>query len=76
MRKINSGSVEVTRDDQTSINNFSKLHQRRQEVDEAIVKLKEKIQLHQDTLDEIDMNDDDDPLRYRFGACFLQLPSN
>lgn len=75
MRKINGNDVEVTREDQVLINNFSKLYTRRQELDEALTKLKEKINQHQDTLDEIEMNNDDDVLRYRFGSCFFYLPS-
>jgi prefoldin subunit 4 len=75
MRKFNGTDMEVTKEDQLKINNFSKLFQRRQELDENITKLKEKINQHQDTLDEIDMNNDDDILRYRFGACFFYLPS-
>lgn len=59
MRKINGSDVEVTKDDQLKINNFSKLYQKRQELDEALTKIKEKLNQHQDTLDEIEMNNDD-----------------
>jgi chaperonin cofactor prefoldin len=59
MKNLSGGNLEVTRDDQNNINTFSKLYTRRQEIDEALIKLKEKINLHQDTLDEIEMNDDD-----------------
>lgn len=76
MRKINGSDVEVTKDDQLKINNFSKLYQKRQELDESLTKIKEKLNQHQDTLDEIEMNNDDETLRYRFGACFFYLPSN
>jgi uncharacterized protein YfcZ (UPF0381/DUF406 family) len=53
MRKINGIDVEVTKDDQLKINNFSKFFQKRQELDETLNKLKEKVNQHQDTLDEI-----------------------
>ena len=33
MKKINGSDVEVTRDDQTNINSFSKYYQKRQELD-------------------------------------------
>jgi hypothetical protein len=57
MKRINGTDVNITREDQNSINNFSKLYQRRQD------------------LDEIDLNDDEEVLRYRFGGCFFYLPS-
>ena len=75
MRKMPGSDIEVTKDDQLNINNFSKMFQRKQELDESLTKMKEKINSHQDTLDEIELNDDDEPLRYRFGACFFYLPS-
>lgn len=75
MKKI-SEDVQVTKEDQANINTFSKLYQRRQELDESLLKIKERINQHQDTLDEIELADDDEILRYRFGACFFHLPSN
>ena len=33
MQRISEGDVKVTKDDQTQINYFSKLHQKRQEID-------------------------------------------
>jgi len=33
MQRINESDVKVTKDDQTQINNFSKLYQHRQEID-------------------------------------------
>lgn len=59
MQRISEADVKVTKDDQAQINNFSKHYQKRQEIDEALVKLKEKISQHQDTLEEIDFADDD-----------------
>lgn len=73
MQKIGP-DVQVTKEDQISINNFSKLFQRRQELDEIIVKIKEKISQHQDTVDELEIADDDEIIRYRFGSCFFHLP--
>lgn len=74
MQKIGP-DVKVTKEDQTLINNFSKLYQRRQDLDDVLVKLKEKINQHQDTIDEIEFTDDDEILKYRFGSCFFHLPS-
>lgn len=74
MKKI-SEDVQVTKEDQANINTFSKLYHRSQEIDDALLKLKEKVNQHQDTLDEIELADDEEILRYRFGACFFHLPS-
>lgn len=73
MQKI-SPDVQVSKDDQAMINNFSKIYQRRQELDDLLVKLKEKINQHQDTIDETELTDEDEILRYRFGSCFFHLP--
>ena len=75
MKRINGTDVEVTKEDQERINTFSRQFQRRQELEESLMLLKEKINQHQDTLDEIELNDDSDELRYRFGSCFFYLPS-
>ena len=53
MQRISEADVKVTKDDQAQINNFSKFYQKRQEIDEVLVRLKEKVTQHQDTLDEI-----------------------
>jgi prefoldin subunit 4 len=76
MQRISESEVKVTREDQNMINTFSKHYQKRQELDETLVRLKEKVNQHQDTLDEIDFTDDTDVLRYRFGACFFHLPAD
>ena len=75
MRKLNGTDVEVTKEDQQRINSFSKFFQKKQQLQETLTKTKERINQHQDTLDEIEFNNDDDILRYRFGSCFFYLPS-
>ena len=59
MQRISESDIKVTKDDQAQINHFSKLYQKRQELDEALVRLKEKISQHNDTLEELDMADDE-----------------
>ena len=59
MQKLSNSDVQVTREDQNSINNFSKFFQKRQDIEEALVKLKEKVNQHTDTLEELMMADDD-----------------
>lgn len=51
MQRISESDIKVTKDDQAQINHFSKLYQKRQELDEALVRLKEKISQHNDTLE-------------------------
>lgn len=58
MQKL-SPDVHVSKDDQAMINTFSKVYQRRQELDDLLVKLKEKINQHQDTLDETEFTDEE-----------------
>ena len=51
MQRISEADIKVTKDDQAQINNFSKLYQRRQELDDSLAKTKEKINQYQDTID-------------------------
>ena len=75
MKKIPGSDIEVTKEDQASINTFSKLYSKNQDNQGQLISLKEKINQHKDTLDEMELNDDDDPVRYRFGSCFFTMPS-
>ena len=76
MRKIPGSDIEVTKEDQANINTFSKLYSKNQDNQGQLASLKEKINQHRDTLDEMELNDDDDMVRYRFGSCFFTMPSN
>ena len=67
--------VVVTKDDQKNINNFSKMYSRHQEIVNELADLKEKFDKHDDTLTELELNDEEDTVRYRFGHCFFYLPS-
>ena len=51
MQRITESDIKVTKGDQEQINKFSKMYQKRQELDEILIKLKEKISQHQDTID-------------------------
>ena len=74
-RKITGSDIEVTKEDQASINNFSKLYSKNKENEEQLRALTEKINQQNDTIDEMELNDDEDPVRYRFGNCFFTLTS-
>ena len=74
-RKITGSDIEVTKDDQNNINNFSKLFSKNKENEEALREINERINQQKDTNDEMEMNEDSEPVRYRFGNCFFTLES-
>lgn len=53
MKKIPGSDIEVTKDDQASINQFSKLYSKNQDNQGQLASLKEKINQHRDTVDEM-----------------------
>jgi len=75
MAKIRSSELEVTKEDQTNINSFSKLYLKKQEV-EALIKLKRELSVqNDDAITEIEMNGDDEIVATRFGVCFINISS-
>lgn len=75
MKRIQGSDISVTKDDQVQINTFSKLYSKNQDNEALLAALNEKISQHKDTLDELELNNDDDLVRYRFGICFFTLES-
>lgn len=73
MRKIQGSDIAVTKEDQASINQFSKLFSKHQDNQAVLQSLNEKINQHKDTLDELVMNDDEETVRYRFGVSFFTI---
>lgn len=76
MKRLQGSDITVTKEDQANINTFSKLYSKNQDNQGLLAAINEKIQQHKDTLDELQLNDDEDLVRYRFGMCFFTLPSN
>lgn len=76
MRRVQGSDISVTKEDQANINAFSKLHSKYQDNQGVLASINEKINQHKDTLDELELNSDDDMVRYRFGMCFFSLTSN
>lgn len=75
MKRIQGSDISVTKEDQVQINTFSKLYSKNQDNEALLAALNEKISQHKDTLDELELNNDDDLVRYRFGICFFTLES-
>ena len=73
LNKIKGSDIQVTKEDQALINQFSKLFSKHQDNQAVLQGLNEKIVQHKDTLDELIMNDDEDVVRYRFGVSFFSL---
>ncbi|KAI1634581.1 Prefoldin, subunit 4 [Biscogniauxia mediterranea] len=68
--------VEVRREDQDKINKFSRLHQRKLNLEEELkIKNKEKEELD-DITTELELADEDDTVPYKIGDAFfhVQLP--
>lgn len=67
--------MEVTKEDQTNINSFSKLYLKKQEL-EGLIKLKKELSVqNEDAITEIEMNGDDEIVPTRFGVCFINISS-
>ncbi|KAJ2357190.1 hypothetical protein IWW50_002021 [Coemansia erecta] len=67
-------SVEVTWKDQQKINQFSKLNIRVENLEEDYKKQKEEKEYLDDLAMEIELVDEDEPIFYKVGDAFIQLP--
>lgn len=70
---VKKEEVQVSKDDQQNINNFSKLNQR---FHEKVVELSTRVNLLEeidDALTELELVDDDTNLRLKFGECFIRV---
>ncbi|KAJ1851933.1 hypothetical protein GGH12_002526 [Coemansia sp. RSA 1822] len=66
--------VEVTWEDQKHINQFSKLNTRVERLEEEYKKQKEEKEYLDDLAMEIELADEDEPIFYKVGDAFIQLP--
>lgn len=72
MTSVRKEEVQVSKEDQQNINNFSKLNQK---FHEKIVELSARDNLLEeidDALTELELIDDDANLRLKFGECFIR----
>ncbi|KAJ1563136.1 hypothetical protein HK405_013463 [Cladochytrium tenue] len=66
--------IDVSWEDQQKINNFSKMNARSGDLDEKLEGLKKELEYLEDLDTELELADEDDPIRCRIGDTFIQLP--
>ncbi|CAL1706334.1 unnamed protein product [Somion occarium] len=67
-------NTEVTWEDQSSINTFSKLNARAGNFKEKIEILKQETEALDDLSMELELADEDEPIMYRIGEAFVHMP--
>ncbi|GAB5588026.1 hypothetical protein Unana1_02926 [Umbelopsis nana] len=66
--------VEVSWEDQQKINAFSKLNAKTDDLEEQYEKLKQEKEYLDDLSMELELADEDEPVRYKIGDAFVHLP--
>ena len=70
MNSLSPSDVDIKYEDQIKINEFSKLYQKRNEVNQELTKLEEAVKKIQDCLSELEMTIEDQ-IDYQFAECFI-----
>jgi len=65
--------VEVRLEDQQRINAFGRLNGRMHDIEEDVKAKQSQYDLLDDAANEIILADDDEPIRYAFGECYLEM---
>jgi len=73
MKSVKKDEVEVSKDDQTNINAFSKMNLKFHEKNRDLASRKENLNQMEDALIELDLLNDENDLRLRFGECFIKV---
>lgn len=73
MRAVKKEEIEVSKDDQANINQFSKLNTKFHEKYRDISAKRESLNQMDDALVELDLLNDENDLRIRFGDCFIKV---
>lgn len=73
MRRIQGSEIAVTKDDQANINTFSRLYSKNQDNQGVLEGLNQKITSHKDTIEQLELYDNEETVRFRFGMCFFTL---
>mmetsp|Transcript_28190 Transcript_28190/g.32618 ORF Transcript_28190/g.32618 Transcript_28190/m.32618 type:complete len:130 (+) Transcript_28190:71-460(+) len=68
--------LEVTREDQANINLFSWLSSKYTEMQAELGAKRESITQNDDAVTEIDIGDDDNDIRLKFGECFFRADAD
>ena len=71
--KITTSDIEITKDDQLSINNFSRLHMIVNDKSKILVANKEELNQLDDCLTELELADEDETIRMKYGDCFFHV---
>ncbi|KAI8583766.1 hypothetical protein K450DRAFT_219900 [Umbelopsis ramanniana AG] len=66
--------VEVSWEDQQKINSFSRLNTRTDDLEEQYEKLKQEKEYLDDLSMELELADEDEPVRYKIGDAFVHMP--
>ncbi|KAF9963450.1 hypothetical protein BGZ65_003315 [Modicella reniformis] len=73
-RDEEEGDVHVTWKDQENINTFSKYSSKLQDLEETYEAKKTEKEYLDDLANELELADEDEPVRYRIGEAFVSLP--
>ncbi|KAJ3283383.1 hypothetical protein HDU79_009103 [Rhizoclosmatium sp. JEL0117] len=65
--------VEVTWEDQANINKFAKLNSKMSDLEEDYEEKKKDREYLEDLEQELELADDDEPVRYRIGDAFIHM---
>ena len=68
-----NSDIDIKYEDQIKINEFSKLHQKKNVINQELKKLEEAVKKVQDCLEELE-NSLEDEVDYQFGDCFIVTP--
>jgi len=73
MTTVRRDDIEVSRDDQANINNFSKYNAKFHEKVAELTLRDNMLEEMDDALTELELADDDGNLRLKFGECFIRV---
>merc|ERR1711998_281195 len=68
--------VEVLREDQSRINLFGRLNNKKHYIEEEIAAIKEKLSTYEDAQTEMMLLDEDEPVRYQVGETFSSFDAD
>ncbi|KAF9165390.1 hypothetical protein DFQ26_000196 [Actinomortierella ambigua] len=73
-REEEEGDVQVSWQDQENINTFSKYNAKLQDLEEQYEAKKTEKEYLDDLATELELADEDEPVRYRIGEAYVSLP--
>ncbi|KAF9977142.1 hypothetical protein BGZ73_006909 [Actinomortierella ambigua] len=73
-REEEEGDVQVSWQDQQNINTFSKYNAKLQDLEEQYEAKKTEKEYLDDLATELELADEDEPVRYRIGEAYVSLP--